>query len=68
MPRVIVVDPTHGDPALDKHVGVNRYVGVGIDQTAEHVPAAGAQHLQPLRDDFRNPAHFDHGIGAVRPA
>ena len=68
MPRVVVVNAAHGDPAPQQDIGVDRHIGAGVDQAAEHVTAAGPQHLQTLRDDIRHAAHLDHGVGAVGPA
>ncbi len=65
VPRVVVVDAAHGDPSLHQHIGVDRDVRVRVDQAAEHVAAADAQHLQALRDHLGHAADFDHSVGAV---
>ena len=45
MPRMVVVNAAHGDPAPQQDIGVDGHIGARIDQTAEYIAAAGPQHL-----------------------
>src|SRR3546814_16900812 len=50
MPRMIGVDALQGDPFLAQHVRVDRPVGAGAAQPAEHLPSASTRTVEPRRN------------------
>ena len=62
---MVVVDAPQGDPFFYEEVGVDRNIGIGVDEAGQRVPTADAQHLHSGRDHGWNTANLDHGIDAI---
>ena len=65
MTRMIVVNAPQRDPFLDEHIGIQRDIGVGADDSAQRIAPAHPEHLQAGWDHAGMTANLDHRVDPV---